>query len=152
MPIEWDDSELDIFSYLKRTLICDKLHCDCYHCAISVVMDPRNQKWLRHQMVILSSTRTRLMNFQSELFLRTNERQISLSMYELPSPPPQKKSTSPSPGFSVIMFPRNQKKTGAFSTCKLGFHILALLGGGGLLWGVLRMKFTVFYFLLKNFE
>ena len=90
MHIEWDDSELDIFSYLKRTLICDKLHCDCYHCAISVVMDPRNQKWLRHQMVILSSTRTRLMNFQSELFLRTNERQISLSMYELPSPPLKK--------------------------------------------------------------
>ena len=91
MHIEWDDSELDIFSYLKRTLICDKLHCDCYHCAISVVMDPRNQKWLRHQMVILSSTRTRLMNFQSELFLRTNERQISLSMYELPYPPSQQK-------------------------------------------------------------
>ena len=124
-----------IFSYLKRTVICDKSHCDCYHCAISVVMDPRNQKWLRHQMVILSSTRTRLMNFQSELFLRTNERQISLSMYELPYT--KKKNPLPLPlGFSVIMFPRNQKRTGAFSTWKLGFQILALLGGGGLLWGV----------------
>ena len=151
MPIEWDDSELDIFSYLKRTLICDKLHCDCYHCAISVVMDPRNQKWLRHQMVILSSTRTRLMNFQSELFLRTNERQISLSMYELPSPP-SKKIHLPFTRILSYYVPTQSKKTGAFSTWKLGFHILALLGGGGLLWGVLRMKFTVFYFLLKNFE
>ena len=108
VPIEWDDSELDIFSYLKRTLICDKLHCDCYHCAISVVMDPRNQKWLRHQMVILSSTRTRLMNFQSELFLRTNERQISLSMYELP----YTKKKSPSPPTRILSYyvPTQSKK------------------------------------------
>ena len=92
---------LVIFSYLKRTVICDKSHCDCYHCAISVVMDPRNQKWLRHQMVILSSTRTRLMNFQCEIFLRTNERQISLSMYELPYPPHRK---TPSPPTRILSY------------------------------------------------
>ena len=100
-------------------------------------MDPRNQKWLRHQMVILSSTRTRLMNFQSELLLRTNERQISLSMYELPYPPQKKRIPFASHQDSQLLSSHTiKKRTGAFSKWKLGFHILALLGVGGLLWGV----------------
>ena len=57
----------------------------------SVFMYPRDYKWLRHHMVILSSTHTRLMNFKSQLQIDESEISfgyvlISLPKRKIPSP------------------------------------------------------------------